>query len=140
MRPIRKYAIAVWEMQCLIILCFCFFFSLFYCGLSGKTQLVHSCASFLGSCHVLEINTSVPRGGTSLRRIMEEATQSQSLFLSSSQQYNNNATCKEIHGYDCNKEYDGRTDIANSSSCSMPVLLLDEGKKLLDFFPPFRQQ
>ena len=86
----------------------------------GKTQLVHACAASLGNCHVLEINTSSPRGGAALRRMMEEATQSQSLYSSSQQNHHKNIDGSHESYHD--KEND------KGNSWSMPVLLLDEGE------------
>jgi hypothetical protein len=63
---------------------------------------------------------------------MEEATQSQSLFLSSSsQQYMKAGSHKGEPDNNCSAGNDESTHGINSSSCCMPVLLLDEGRKTM---------
>jgi len=45
---------------------------------SGKTSLVYACAEYLECFHVLEINSSMKRGGSSLKSAIEETTLSHS--------------------------------------------------------------
>jgi hypothetical protein len=68
---------------------------------------------------------------------MEEATQSQSLFISSSsQKYMKSGLHKGDPNNNCSAGNDESTHGINSSSCCMPVLLLDEGweSRLLPVF------
>lgn len=63
---------------------------------------------------------------------MEEATQSQSLFLSSStQQYIKTDSNNRVLDYNCNERKDGSTHFIDTNSCCMPVLLLDEGNTVM---------
>ena len=85
------------------------------CPGSGKTSLVHACAKNC-QCIVIEINTSIERGGQALKRAIEESTQSHSSFAL--------LKCGSSPESESNElEVDEKRE-----SASLAVILIDEGK------------
>ena len=86
----------------------------------GKTSLVYAAAK-KSNCIVLEINTTDDRGGVSLKKAMEECTQSHSslALLKHRSNFFSDDTCLQ------------NSDDEEESRSSLALILIDEGKKVV---------
>lgn len=86
----------------------------------GKTSLVYAAAK-KSNCIVLEINTTDDRGGVSLKKAMEECTQSHSslALLKHRSNFFSDDTCLQD------------SDDEEESKSSLALILIDEGKKIV---------
>ncbi len=85
----------------------------------GKSSLVYAAAN-KSQCKVLEINTTNERGGTSLKKAIEECTQSHSslaMLKGKSTLFGNNADLQDTDDED------------ESSKPSLALILIDEGEE-----------
>lgn len=117
---------------------------------SGKTRLVHAISDQL-DCVVIEINSSEQRSGTSLKRAIQETTQSHSSLAKSKkkpQQGNKGVgglfggiiTCadndegQEMEIYDDSASYydSDEESVRDKSSQSLTIILIDEADLLFD--------
>lgn len=84
---------------------------------SGKTSLAYAVAK-KSNCVILEINTTDDRGGTSLKKALEECTQSHSSLALLKRKNNFFAEDADLQD----------TDDEDESKSSLAIILIDEGK------------
>ncbi len=84
---------------------------------SGKTSLAYAVAK-KSNCIILEINTTDDRGGTSLKKALEECTQSHSSLALLKRKNNLFAEDSDLQD----------TDDEDESKSSLAIILIDEGK------------